>query len=167
MKLLSSAERLALFDRISLATYLAPSQDRIAALPGNTLARYKSAGYSIVRINGENYREHNCIYALHHGHWPVELVDHINNNKLDNRLENLRAASYSDNSCNRSMRSDNTLGYKGIFKRQTKTGIIYGWMIKSCGKSVSRSGFNTIEEAAADREVQLRIAHGDFYDTGK
>ena len=92
-------------------------------------------------------------------------VDHINGNKTDNSKSNLRNATASENNCNRRMRSDNTLGYKGIFFRKAKGGV-YGWMIRLHGEAVSRSGFKTAEEAYIDRCKNLTRIHGEFANKG-
>ena len=57
-------------------------------------------GYVYVRINGRSYGEHRAIYLLHYGYMP-DHVDHINHVRHDNRPENLRAATSSQNSMNR------------------------------------------------------------------
>lgn len=74
---------------------------------------HKSAGYRNVGINKEQYRTHRIIFMMHHGFVP-EFIDHINNDKLDNRIENLRPATRRENNSNVKMRKDNTSGIKGV-----------------------------------------------------
>lgn len=143
----------------------------IPKAPSVTISRQCSSAYTMIRIAGTLYAEHNVIYALHTGSWPEALVDHIDGNSSNNVISNLRAATYSENSCNRGMRSDNTLGYKGIFKRELKGGYkgkktVYGWMIKVNGTAISRSGFLTPEAAYKSRCEQLVLAHGEFANAG-
>jgi len=45
---------------------------------------------------------------------PGEFIDHINQDKLDNRRQNLRTATRSENQCNRTIQSNNTSGFKGV-----------------------------------------------------
>jgi hypothetical protein len=68
-------------------------------------------GYLLCGIGGKSYRVHRLIFLLHHGYLP-SLIDHIDRNKLNNHIENLREATISDNNHNRE-NSSNT-GYKGI-----------------------------------------------------
>ena len=143
------------------------SDNMIQPKSGVTIARFISDGYRKIRIAGISYQEHNVIYALFYKEWPVELVDHRDGNRSNNSIANLRACSYSENCCNRSMRSDNTLGYKGVFKREQKGGTVYGWMIKWQGHNISKSGFKTPKEANAAREIHLKLAHGDFANNGR
>lgn len=133
---------------------------------GVLMFRRMNCKYRVITINKETYFVHKVVMAFKLGYWPKDLVDHINRNTEDNRGENLREATYSDNSCNRGMRSDNTLGYKGIFKRQLKRKVVYGWMIKLKGEAISRSGFSTPEAAYADRCKNLIVVHGEFANPG-
>lgn len=57
---------------------------------------------------------HRVVWALSHGEWPPSLIDHENRIGSDNRPDNLRLASATQNSCNQSLRSDNTSGYRGV-----------------------------------------------------
>ena len=143
------------------------NEGQIYPKPGTTITRYKNAGYYKIRINGILYAEHHIICAFKEGVWPKEVVDHINGNKTDNRGVNLRSCSWSDNNCNRKMRSDNTIGYKGLFTRKHKSGrIVYGWMIKLLGENISKSGYPTAEKAYEARKKALLEAHGEFANDG-
>jgi hypothetical protein len=71
------------------------------------------SGYMTVQINGRLYRSHRVIFLWHHGFLPEE-IDHINRIKNDNRIENLRAVSHSENCTNRGVRSDNPTGVSGV-----------------------------------------------------
>ena len=57
-------------------------------------------GYKTTKIDGVRYRVHRLIFMMFNGYMP-ETVDHINRNPADNRIENLRAASRSQNQQNR------------------------------------------------------------------
>ena len=46
------------------------------------------------------YKAHVIVFFLHHGRWPVGIVDHKNGIRDDNRPENLRETDASGNSCN-------------------------------------------------------------------
>lgn len=77
-----------------------------------------SDGYKQGSIFGRLYLAHKVIYAAAYDEWP-DLIDHINQDRADNRLCNLRAADKVINSHNSKIRSDNTSGVKGVswFKR--------------------------------------------------
>ena len=71
------------------------------------------SGYRTVSINGKQTRSHRLIYILHFGHAP-EIIDHINGDKLDNRIENLRPANDMTNQFNSKLSTKNTSGVKGV-----------------------------------------------------
>ncbi len=70
-------------------------------------------GYVRILINGRGLLAHRAIWAWHHGEWPEEL-DHINGKVCDNRIENLRPATHSQNTQNATTRKDNVSGFKGV-----------------------------------------------------
>lgn len=47
-------------------------------------------GYKVIEIGGRRYRAHRLAWMYVHGVWPEHEIDHINGNRLDNRMENLR-----------------------------------------------------------------------------
>jgi hypothetical protein len=73
----------------------------------------KVTGYIKFQLKGKNYRVHRLIYLMVHKTLP-KYIDHINGNRADNRIENLREASKTNNNQNSSIRSDNTSGTRGV-----------------------------------------------------
>jgi hypothetical protein len=74
-----------------------------------------SRGYIVIGLDGMNYKAHRLAWLHVHGEWPTGEIDHINGNKTDNRITNLRIVSRSENMVNRfRARSDNRLGVLGV-----------------------------------------------------
>ena len=90
------------------------------------------------------------------------VIDHVNGDTLDNRKSNLRVCTRADNKRSRPKQSNNTLGYKGVFK--TKNGHLrFGARIGN-GRSKHQylGSFNTIEEAARAYDQAAKEKHGEF-----
>jgi hypothetical protein len=87
-------------------------------------------------------------------------VDHINNNKKDNRLENLRFVSSSENSMNRKISNRNTSGIKGItfYKKYNK----YRVRITINNKEKFIGYYKTLEEATIARKKTANELFGEF-----
>ena len=85
-------------------------------------------------------------------------TDHINHNTLDNREENLRVCTNSQNLMSRGKQSNNTSGYKGVGKK----GKMWGAQIKINGKYKFLGTWHTPEEAAIAYDTAARIIHGEF-----
>lgn len=83
-----------------------------------------NAGYLKLRVRelGGSVSVHRVIFAMHHGYFPKE-VDHINGNKLDNRVENLRAVSRSQNKMNTGINKQNKSGCKNVYPHKDKWGV--------------------------------------------
>ena len=92
--------------------------------------------YHQTMVNGTLYGTHRLIFLMHHGYLPEE-IDHVNRDPLDNRIENLRASTSSQNKMNR--RGWN--GHKNVYwhKQHNK------WMVK-VGKKFG-GYFKNLEEA--------------------
>lgn len=73
-------------------------------------------GYGRVRIARQLIPAHRIVWALHYGEWPKYSIDHINRNRADNRIENLRLAhnNQADNAQNRSKNKNNKSGFSGV-----------------------------------------------------
>ncbi len=126
---------------------------------GSIAGTIKSHGYLCVGINYNSYRAHRLIFLMHKGYLP-KTIDHINGDKLDNRIENLRAATVGQNQHNRKTNANNTSGYKGVSWHKAKK----KWVsrIKLEGKSIHLGYFDNVEEAAEVVRKAREELHGDF-----
>jgi len=67
-----------------------------------------------VEIDGKCYRTHRLIWFWHYGEWPDGEIDHKDRNPMNNRIENLRVVSKSENQHNHGLHRNNTSGYPGV-----------------------------------------------------
>lgn len=70
-------------------------------------------GYIKVKIKQKGHFAHRIIFLWHHGYCP-EIIDHIDGNRANNKIENLRPATKSENCTNQKVRSTNKSGTKGV-----------------------------------------------------
>ena len=82
----------------------------------------RRGGHLVGTISCVHFYAHRVIWAMVHGEWPVGEIDHINGNPVDNRIENLRIVTSSENSQNARIYRNNKTGHHGIWwdkKRQS------------------------------------------------
>lgn len=109
------------------------------------------SGYRYVRHEGQLYRQHRVIFFLHYGYWPNE-IDHINRVRHDNRIENLRDVTHSENNQNKVVRKDSRSGIKGV-SYTPKDNKIKPWRADFRCKPLRKTKrFKTKEEALAKRK---------------
>lgn len=102
-------------------------------------------GYAITRYKYKKIYLHRLIMI---NDIENRVVDHINRDRLDNRLSNLRYVTPRDNVLNKGMRIDNTSGYTGVYKVNNR------WRAKvwHFGKQINLGYFDTLLEAVQARD---------------
>lgn len=82
---------------------------------GDKAGRTNSSGYIQISVGGRFYLAHRLVWLIFHGEIPDSDIDHINGDRKDNRIENLRIATRSENSQNqRRCRLDSKSGVIGV-----------------------------------------------------
>lgn len=108
----------------------------------------KSYGYTIIGYEGSYYKEHRLIWLYVYGEYP-DKIDHINHDRNDNRLDNLRSVSYLTNSRNRKAHSSGENPYTGVvWNKRSKRWVV---SIKPTGKRIHLGYFTDLSEAIATR----------------
>jgi hypothetical protein len=107
----------------------------------------------------KNYLVHRVIYVMHHGFVP-EFIDHIDGDRANNKIENLRQATKSQNAYNKKLRSDSVSGYKGVHFDKIKK-IWYAKLFKD-GKSVFFSINDDAIKSAIAYDWAARHYFGEF-----
>jgi hypothetical protein len=121
----------------------------------------KTLGYRVIRINRVLYYAHRLIWIYHHGDIESGLeIDHVNGDKADNRIVNLRLASHAQNSRNVSKRSNNSSGHKGVYWHSQAQK--FHASIHHNGCNISLGLFETAEDAAAAYARVASKLHGEF-----
>lgn len=135
---------------------------RYAGTPA--LAAIERWGYAHGDILGLRYKAHRVAWALYHGAWPDHEIDHINGDRADNRIANLRSATHQENMRNQTLSSANRSGVIGVCwnSRRNK----WSAQIKVNKKKIHLGLFDDINAAAKVRK-RAEIEHGFHPNHGK
>ena len=155
------------YDRANELFHYEPSSGKLfwkkrtnGNIPKDLEARSKDNRYGYLRVNikGKIYMVHRVIMILS----GIEVgdglfVDHINHDRTDNRLENLRVVTKEQNTRNLSLYKKNKTGYPGVYQHETTKRYIAH--IRVNNKKLHLGCFKTLEEAAAAR-AEAEIKYG-------
>lgn len=130
---------------------------------GKEAGRITKDGYISIRLNKKDYYAHRVLWLLTHGAWPINSLDHINGNKSDNRISNLRESNPSEQMLNRAMPSNNTSGVHGVTMR--KDSGKWQASIQVHKESIYLGLFSSLSEAksarcAAEQKYGFHANHG-------
>lgn len=119
-----------------------------------------TTGYRFICIERKKYAAHRLAWFYVHGHWPKECIDHINCDRADNRIENLREATRQQNNLNKGPRQGTISGIKGVSWSKTKK--MWFAQIGFNGKNHNLGWFKSKELAAKAYRKAAAKFHGDF-----
>ena len=127
---------------------------------GYFLGALQPHGYRKICLDGKKYYAHRLAWLYVYGVFPESELDHVNGDKSDNTINNLREATSCANKCNSSLRSDNTSGFKGVTWNQD----CQKWLaqIHQAGKSYFIGVFVDKLEAARAYDTEARKRFGAF-----
>ena len=129
--------------------------DRTGGVKAGSLAGYvNNEGYRMLRLDGRDYSAHRVAWLYRFGFWPLGEIDHINRDRADNRIANLRDVSRAVNQSNKGCWGKS--GHAGV---QLRDNGKYRAYISGGGKRRSLGTFETFEEAVA----AYRTAHASIY----
>ena len=112
--------------------------------PGDPTGCVARNGYVVVRLDNVLHYAHRLAWLYEQGRWPAEQLDHINGDRTDNRIANLREVTNAQNAQNQKRRN-NTSGFPGVRRENSK------WLaeIKVQYKPIRLGLFDTPEAAHA------------------
>lgn len=131
---------------------------------GDIAGSVLKSGYRTIGILGKSVKAHRLAWFIHYGYWPTKQIDHINGNKDDNRISNLREATRTENNRNSVKPITNKTGYKGVcwVDRRGK----YQAQIRDGGKSIFLGYFDCPEEAHSAYCDAAKKLHKEFANDG-
>ena len=132
---------------------------RVGRYAGQLAGAYNSDGYRRIQVDGRTYYAHRLAWLHVYGYLPHE-IDHINGDRSDNRICNLREASRVLNIANKKVRT--VYGHKGVARSKRKGEPAWAAYIRVDGKSKRLGTFNTIEEAATAYRKAAVALYGEF-----
>lgn len=138
--------------------------------PSIAAGRPHPKGYIQITLEGKSFLAHRLAWVYVNGYWPENQIDHINCIKTDNRIENLREATNSENHMNKPIQSNNKSGFKGVHYAVNNSKWVAYIQIpkghKDIGKRTTNrihlGSFLTKDEAVKARLEAESLYHKDF-----
>ncbi|WP_343625387.1 HNH endonuclease [Roseateles puraquae] len=112
---------------------------------GDKAGAVKASGYVEVSIDYKSFLAHRLAWLYVHGALPPGEIDHVNRNRSDNRIENLRCVTASENQQNKGLQRNNSSGLKGV--SWYARGECWQAFIAVDGRNKRLGSFPTKEEA--------------------
>lgn len=125
----------------------------IGTIAGNVQGTLPDAGYVQISLLGKLYSAHRLAWLFTYGKFPDKQIDHIDHDRTNNRISNLRETTQHVNMKNKSMYCTNITGYSGVQPH----GQMWKATIGVNGKKVLLGVFKTFEEAVAARKAGEKL----------
>lgn len=107
-------------------------------------------GYRILKVKGKQFKYHRVVWLVCNGKFPDKELDHIDRNKLNNRIENLREVEPWQNSLNKERIINKCTGEEHIYFDNTTSGLKAKYVVRR-GKTCKR--FRNLEDAKKYRDI--------------
>jgi hypothetical protein len=152
----SLSERLQYDPQTGALTWRLRPNGRVAA---NTQAGcIASTGYRVIRIDGRQWKAHRLVWLIVHGEEPAGDLDHVDGNRLNNRIENLREASDLDNAQNRRRANCNSAtGLLGVSAPARRP--VFHAVIRAAGKKIHIGTYQSADQAHTAYLTAKRLLH--------
>lgn len=134
---------------------------RSAKRAGDIAGGKKPNGRWCITIEGVSYQRSNLVWIFHHDFLPDAEIDHENRVADDDRIENLREATRSQQLVNRGVMGHNTSGFRSVYFDPRKKR--WAARVSIFGKRKRLGSYDTAEEAAAVADRAGREAYGEFW----
>jgi hypothetical protein len=128
---------------------------------GKTAGTPTAEGYLDIYLAGRSIKAHRLAFLWMYGHWPQNLVDHVNGIRHDNRLINIRPATNAQNQWNRAPSYGTKSGFKGV-KYHAKSGKWRAELQVNNRIVRVRGLFDSAELAHRAYQVAARDYFGEF-----
>lgn len=126
---------------------------------GDSAGTVHNTGYIQIKLQGVQMRAHRLAWAMHYGVQPKE-IDHINGIRDDNRIDNLRECTTSENHSNKTAYKNSKSGIKGV--SWSKSSKKWYATISKNGEIINLGLHKNIEDAAIAYANAAKIHHGEF-----
>ena len=166
MTALTQEEAHRLFEYRDGALYWKVPKKGLKKIPnGDRPAGWKSCGYIKLAISGKAYYAHQVVFLMHHGYIP-ETVDHIDGNRQNNNVANLRPATKQQNNCNRpNVKVNPTSGLRGV--RPSANGKKWHCHVGINKRFIHLGTFEDLDLAELVAHEARNLYHGSFANYGK
>lgn len=123
-----------------------------------TISRAKKY-YWVIQIDGKKYKRSHLVFYFVNGFWPKPCIDHINGDSTDDRPENLRQATFTENAWNHKKRTRKIklpMGVRNLASGKFQARISY------CGKQIHLGSFHSSDEASTVYQLKRKKLYGQF-----
>lgn len=126
---------------------------------GSVLGTPSDEGYLRASINGKFYHLHRLVWFYSTGAWPIGVIDHVNRDRADNRISNLRDVTHPQNCMNIAPRKGNSSGFRGV---RVKASGRFAARLRIGGHFTHLGTFDTARAAFDAYLAAVAIHHGAF-----
>lgn len=115
-----------------------------------------SNGYIVLGCNGRIYTAHRLAWFFNHGEFPELHIDHIDHNRTNNSISNLRMVQRDENHRNKTLNKRNSSGKSDVWHDRNRN----NWMVRIClrGKRVTVGRFKEKQDAVNARWIAETLA---------